>query len=84
MAETEQGVELTGQLEQDVDVIARALARVLGDVAKRIEGVRDDFTVSMLQQAALTDKRFERLEALVVERFGEDVAAELQALLRDS
>lgn len=81
MPQAEQGVELTGQLEQDVEVVATALARVLRDVDARVQGVRDDYLVGLLELAADVDRRFRALEALIAERFGEEVVAELQAAL---
>jgi hypothetical protein len=77
----EQGVELTGQLESDVEIVARHLGRVLHGVDARIEGVRTDFQVMLLEEVAKLIRRFERLEALIADRFGEELVAELHAAL---
>lgn len=67
--------------QTDVDLVAAHLARTIEDMEQRFEGVRADFELAMLQEHTRVVRRFERLEALVAEKFGDDIAASLTALL---
>lgn len=66
------------ELRRDVDTVASAVARLHRDLDMRFDGVRSDFEVALLEEHVKMVHRFERLEALVAERLGENIVEALK------
>lgn len=67
------------QLREDVDLVARHVAKLPGERDARIDGLRSDFEVALLELAGRIERRFQRLEAVIAE----SVVGEAPDLTRD-
>jgi phage shock protein A len=72
------------QVERDVEQLACQLVAWKESLESQIAGVRTDSEVALLQQVAKLERRISRMEALVAEHVGGDVAEALLAAIADS
>jgi hypothetical protein len=68
-------------LERDMELLAQRHARLQADLASKMDRVRSDLEVALLEQVGSLQRRCQRLEGLVAEEFAAKVARRVAAAL---